>query len=130
VSKAYWTLLVLLCLFASSAFAQPFEVDWESFDCPGFEEAKYEQYLSYETFCYRVEVTCPEGVGGHFDVTLVSDGGVGFGGGGGNPTTGACGMNGGHFINSKFSHTCEFNDGAELELEVKAVGTNHCENEE
>ena len=129
MNKTNWLLLMVLCLFANFASADIFEVDWESFDCPVFEEAKYEQYLSYETFCYRVEVTCPEGVDGDIDVTLVSDGGVGFGGGVGD-LTGACGMNGGHLNNSKFSHTCEFNSGAKFELEVKAVGTNHCENEE
>lgn len=138
--------LSLVAVVAFTCFAgnlaangEIFDVDWADFGCPGDKTAKFEEYLSYGAddylshgdFCYRVEVTCPEGVIGGFGTSLANDGGVGFGGGFDNPDSGTfCGWGGAHFRNSEFSHTCTFDGELKLEVEVKAVDYEKCEKED
>ena len=97
-----------------------------------FETAeKWEAFLTDELgFCYKVELTCDDGVGGGMGLNMHPDGRLEGGYGffvPGQPID--CGGHIFHLGNSKFVHSCAFDSGEEVDLEVKAAPIRRCAKE-
>jgi len=118
------------------AFGEPAEpppppfVDCLELTC--FEGAdKWEAFLTDESgFCYKVELTCDDGVGGGIELGMHPDGRVEGGYGFFIPEEpNDCGGFIVHLGNNKFVHSCAFNSGEMIELEVKAAPMHRCRKE-
>jgi hypothetical protein len=125
----------IVALFANNNFAQeppppPPPVDCLEFICTHNAE-RLEAFLTDEIgFCYKVELTCGESLGGGVRLNMGYDGGVGLDYGFFVPDPyEECGGFLWHIENEKFVHSCAFNSGDRAHLEVKAVPMRRCEEE-
>lgn len=118
------------------AFGEPTEpppppfVDCLELTC--FEVAEqWEAFLTDELgFCYKVELTCVDGVGGGMGLNLHPDGRVEGSYGffiPGEPTD--CFGFFSHLGNNKAVHSCAFDSGENIDIEIKAANMRRCEDE-
>lgn len=123
------------------AFGEPTEpppppfVDCLELTCFEVEE-KWEAFLTDEAgFCYKVELTCTDDVGGGMGANLHPDGRVEGGYGffvseefpAENPRD--CFGFFAHLGNEKAVHSCAFNTGEKIEMEIKAANMRRCAEE-